>query len=57
CTSSPAFSPQVAKVFHPADLLTVNDVRAARSLITVQGLTSTDVPPDGGSPSVWKTLR
>ncbi|WP_130866034.1 ABC transporter ATP-binding protein [Acidipropionibacterium timonense] len=33
CTSSPAFSPQIAKVFHPADLLTVADVRANRDLL------------------------
>ncbi|WCC79492.1 ATP-binding cassette domain-containing protein [Cutibacterium equinum] len=26
CTSSPAFSPQIAKVFHPADVMTVEDV-------------------------------
>ena len=29
CTSSPAFAPQVAKVFHPAPVLTTADVRAA----------------------------
>ncbi|AZZ42702.1 cobalt ABC transporter ATP-binding protein [Acidipropionibacterium jensenii] len=29
CTSSPAFSPQMAKVFHPADLLTPAEVVAA----------------------------
>ncbi|AXE38168.1 ABC transporter ATP-binding protein [Acidipropionibacterium virtanenii] len=29
CTSSPAFSPQMAKVFHPADLLTPGEVAEA----------------------------
>ena len=27
CTSSPAFSPQIAKVFHPADVMTIADVK------------------------------
>ena len=26
CTSSPGFSPQIAKVFHPADVMTIADV-------------------------------
>lgn len=29
CTSSPAFSPQMAKVFHPADVLTPDEVAGA----------------------------
>ncbi|AQP47784.1 cobalt ABC transporter ATP-binding protein [Tessaracoccus aquimaris] len=37
CCASPAFSPQVAKVFHPHDVLTVAEVREA---IAVQGLVS-----------------
>lgn len=32
CISSPAFSPQIAKVFHPADVLTTGDVTAALHL-------------------------
>lgn len=37
CTSSPAFAPQVAKVFHPADLLTPADVAAHLDQITGRG--------------------
>ncbi len=37
CCASPAFSPQVAKVFHPHDVLTVAEVREA---LAVQGLVS-----------------
>jgi energy-coupling factor transport system ATP-binding protein len=35
CCASPGFSPQVAKVFHPHDVLTVAEVAAA---LTAQGL-------------------
>ncbi|MEL4358668.1 MULTISPECIES: ABC transporter ATP-binding protein [unclassified Luteococcus] len=30
CTSSPSFAPQVSKVFHPAEVLTVDEVAEAR---------------------------
>ena len=30
CSSSPSFAPQVTKVFHPADVMTVTEIAAAR---------------------------
>lgn len=30
CSSSPSFAPQVTKVFHPADVMTVGEISAAR---------------------------